>query len=176
MRRLCLTLLCGLVAVPAALAAAHATGDGVLELSDATGIVVLNGSRGTVWGQMSNGRLAVTDPLVGDGTIRVSGPVGMSVTPGTTDTTTVYRGKNLHFRVTGGKYKLWFKGSGIDLTAVGVGSVQFTGDAFADDTGKYSLDSEKWNPVPVNLTTVRFGVQPAPAPAPAPVPVPAPAP
>src|SRR5690349_15577960 len=32
MRRLCLILLCGLVAVPAAYAAAGATGDGVLEL------------------------------------------------------------------------------------------------------------------------------------------------
>jgi hypothetical protein len=165
MRRFCLTLLCGLVAVPAALAAAHATGDGVLELSAATGTVVLNGTRGTVWGQMDKGRLVVTDPLAGDGGVFVSG--AEKVSPGVAENTTVYQGRDLHFRVTGGKVKLWFKGSGIDLTAVGVGSAQLIGDAFTDDTGKYSVDSGKWNPVPVYPTRVNFGVQPTqPAPAP----------
>jgi hypothetical protein len=165
MRRFCLTLLCFLVAVPAALAAADATGDGVLELSAATGTVVLNGTRGTIWGQMDKGRLVVTDPLAGDGAVYVSGG---KVTPGVAENVTVYQGRDLHFRVTGGKVKLWFKGSGLDLTAVGVGSVQLIGDAFTDDTGKYSVDSGKWNPVPVYPTLVNFGVQPKPAPAPAP--------
>jgi hypothetical protein len=169
MRRLCLTLLCGLVAVPAALAASAATGDGVLELKAATGTVVLTGVRGTVWGQMDKGKLVVTDPVAGDGTIYVSG--AETVTPGKTDGVTIYSGRDIHFRVTGGKYKLVFRGTtadlsavGIDLTAVGVGSVQMTGDAFADDTGKFALDSGKWNPVPVWAVTKQFGVQPAPAP------------
>jgi hypothetical protein len=162
MRRLCLTMLCCLVAVPAALAAAHATGDGVLELSDANGTVVLNGTRGTAWGQMSNGKLVVTDPVAGDGVIYVNG--AETVLPGKTENVTIYQGKDLHFRVTGGKYKLSFKGSGIDLTAVGVGSAQLTGNPPADKTGEYSVDSEKWNPVPVFPTRVNFGVPPAPAP------------
>jgi hypothetical protein len=162
MRRLCLTMLCCLVAVPAALAAANATGDGVLELSDANGTVVLNGTRGTAWGQMSVGKLVVTDPIAGDGVIYVSG--AETVQLGKTDNITIYQGKDLHFRVTGGKYKLSFKGSGIDLTAVGVGSAQLTGNPLADKTGEYSVDSEKWNPVPVFPTRVNFGVPPAPAP------------
>jgi hypothetical protein len=162
MRRLCLTLLCGLVAVPAALAASHATGDGVLEIKDASGIVVLNTTRGTIWGQVTKGTLVVTDPLAGDGAVYVSG--AEKVAPGVAENVTKYSGRDLHFRVTGGKARLWFKGSGIDLTAVGVGSVQFTGDAFAPDTGDFAVDSGKWNPVPVNTATFRFGVQAATAP------------
>jgi hypothetical protein len=168
MRRLCLTLLCGLVAVPVAVAATDATGDGVLELKAATGTVVLTGSRGTAWGQMDKGRLVVTDPLPGDGAVFVSGG---TVTAGKTDGVVVYTGRDIHFRVTGGKYKLAFRGMssdlsavGVDLTAVGVGSVQLTGDAFAEDTGKYAIDSGKWTTVPVWQITKPFGVQPAPTP------------
>jgi hypothetical protein len=161
MRRLCLTLLCGLVAVPAALAAAHATGDGVLELKAGAGSIVLAGTRGTVWGQMDSGRLVATDPLLGDGAIFVSGAEGIEQKD---DNVTVYTGKDLHFRVTGGKYRLRFKGAGIDLTAVGVGGAWLTGDAFSDP-GDYSLDNGKWISLPV-LTTryVRFGVQPVTTP------------
>jgi hypothetical protein len=161
MRRLCLTLLCGLVAVPAALAASHATGDGVLEIQNGAGIVVLNTTRGTVWGQLAKGKLVVTDPLAGDGTVFVSG--AERVWPGVAENTTTYQGKDLRFRVTGGKARLWFKAiAGLDLTAVGVGNAQFTGDAFTDP-GDYAVDSGKWKPVPVYATiTVPFGVQPAP--------------
>ena len=164
MRRLCLTLLCGLVAVPAALAAAHATGDGVLELRAAAGVIVLNGSRGTLWGQMDTGKLVVTDPVLGDGVVFVSG--AETITPGKTENTTVYSGKDLHFRVTGGKYRLAFiKASGIDLAAVGVGTAQLTGDPFVDP-GDYALDNGKWKSLPVTPQTVRFGVQPTPPPSP----------
>lgn len=169
MRRLCLTLLCGLVAVPAALAASHATGDGVLELQGATGTMTLTGSRGIVWGQMDRGKLIVTDPVAGDGAIYVSG--ADTVTAGRNETVTVYTGRNIHFRVTGGKYKLVFRGPtpdlsavGVDLTAVGIGSVLLAGDAFATDTGKYAVDSGKWNTVPVWPISKQFGVQPAPTP------------
>jgi hypothetical protein len=168
MRRLCLTLLCGLVAVPAAVAASHATGDGVLEIQSATGTVVVTGSRGTAWGQMEKGKLVVTDPVANDGVVYVNGADGV---PGKAEGVTVYNGKNIHFRVTGGKYKLSFRGPtpdlsavGVSLTAVGVGSVQLTGDAFATDTGKYAIDSGKWNTVPVWPISKQFGVQPAPTP------------
>jgi hypothetical protein len=162
MRRLCLTLLCGLVAAPAALAATRATGDGVFELKDAAGTVSLTGTRGTVWGQMDSGKLIVSDPFTGDGGVFVSGAEVVK----TGDTVTTYSGKDLRFRVTGGKYKLVFKGtvnglpaSGIDLTAVGVGVAQLTGDAFVD-SGDYALDNGKWTPLTVLPHTVRFGVQP----------------
>jgi len=167
MRRLCLTLLCSLVAVPAALAASHATGDGVLDLKAASGTVILVGTRGTVWGQMDNGKLIVTDPVAGDGAIFVSGAEDVHPID---DTHTSYTGKNLRFRVTGGRYKLVFKGAvsdlpavGIDLTAVGVGTALLAGDPFVD-SGDYAVDNRKWTPLPVLQKKVPFGVQPTTAP------------
>jgi hypothetical protein len=158
MRRLCLILLCGLVAVPAALAAVGTTGDGVLELSKVNGTVVVNGSRGTLWGQIDKGRVVVTDPIVGDGRVLVSGYE--NVKPGAIDGTTVYSGTDLRFRVTGGKYKLVIKGAGIYFTAIGLGSAQLSGDVLADDPGVYAVDSGKWIPVPFFPASrlVPFGV------------------
>lgn len=159
MRRLCLILLCGLVAVPAAYAAARATGDGVLELSSVDGSVTINGTRGSLWGQMDKGKLVATDLSPGDGLMLVSG--AESVKPSLTDPSTItYRGNNIHFRVTGGRYKLVFKGTSIDLTAVGVGTAQLTGDVLSDDPGDYAVDGGKWIPVLFAPRFVQFGVQP----------------
>jgi len=161
MRRLCLILLCGLVAVPAALAAARAPGDGVLELSKVNGSVVVTGTRGTLWGQIDKGRVVVTDPVVGDGQVLVSG--AETKRAGLLEGTTIYGGTDIRFRVTGGRYKLALKGSGIDLTAVGVGTAQLAGDLLAETSGNYSLDSGKWIPVPYFPASrvVLFGLQPA---------------
>jgi hypothetical protein len=162
MRRLSLILLCGLIAAPAALAGARAPGDGVLELRAVDGIVVVAG-KGVVWGQMDKGRLAVNDLAAGDGEILVSGWEQKS--PGNCDTCTVYRGRDLHYRVTGGKYRLAFQGVGIDFSAVGVGTAQLTGEVTADDTGDYALDGGKWTAVPWLKRAVTFPVQPVPSPA-----------
>ena len=158
MRRLCLILLCGLIAVPAALAAVGSTGDGVLELQNVNGVVVVTGSRGTLWGQMDKGKLVVTDPNLNDGQIFVSGADHTIVRD---ENVTVYSGADIHFRVTGGKYRLAFVGSGIDLTAVGVGTAQLSGDLLADDPGVFAIDSGKAIPVPYSPAKrfVQFGVQ-----------------
>jgi len=159
MRRLCLILLCGLVAAPVAVASVRATSDGVFELRDVTAAsAVINGTRGSIWGQMDSGRLTVTDPLPDDGQIYVTGAEHSR--PGLNENVTVYTGKNIHFRVTGGKYRLSFKGSGIDLTAVGVGTVSLLGDFFAVDAGDYRIDGVKWINVPLVVKTVTFGSLP----------------
>lgn len=156
MRRLCLTLLCGLLTIPAAaLAASRAASDGVLELRGVSGNVTLIGQRGTVWGQLDKGRLVVTDPVSGDGEIYVT---GADRTRPVSENITVYVGSGLHFRVVGGKYKLAFqKASGLDLTAVGVGNALVIGDITLDKTGAYSLDGGKWVPVPYFQRSVQFG-------------------
>jgi hypothetical protein len=165
MRRLLLTLLCGLFVVPAvALAAPRTTGDGVLELQSVDGAVTIGTSyaqpaKGALWGQMDSGRLVVFDPVSGDGNIYVSGweSKGTWPTPGDFPDATVYRGTNLHFRVTGGKYRLMFLGKGIDLTAVGVGTAWLNGDASEDSAGRYAVDSAKWLPVPQLPTSTKLG-------------------
>jgi hypothetical protein len=161
MRRLFVILLVSLVAVPAAVAARSATGDGVLELKSADGKVSIGRdatpARGILWGQMDKGKLVVTDPLTGDGQVLVSG-YDKKPTTTITDTgaiVTTYVGTNLHFRVTGGKYRLFFDGSGIDLTAIGVGVAYLTGDPLADDAGYYALDSGKWVPMPVSFVSAK---------------------
>jgi hypothetical protein len=170
MRRSIVIVLCALAAAPAALAATRAAGDGVLELRDVYGTVSIGKdiqpARGVLWGQMDRGKLTVVDPVQNDGQIFVSGYEKRTVVS-TADTggptVVVYSGSNLHFRVTGGKYRLWFRGTGVDLTAVGVGSATMTADVFAYDPGDYSLDnSDKWTPLPYITRTVRFGVQPVP--------------
>lgn len=162
MRRLSLILLSCLIVAPAALAGARAAGDGVLELRSVDGTVLVAG-KGVVWGQMDKGRLAVNDLVAGDGEILVSGAVQKH--PGSCEQCTVYTGRDIHFRVTGGRYRLFFQGAGIDFSAVGVGSAQLTGDLMVDDTGDYALDGGKWTAVPWLKHIVYFGVQPAPAPA-----------
>jgi len=107
---------------------------------------------------MDKGTLRVTDPVIGDGQILVSGYE--TKRPGLSDRVTIYSGIDLHFRVTGGKYRLSFRGTGVDATAVGVGVAQLTGDLLADDTGEYAIDGGKWIPVPWLERTVLFGTQP----------------
>jgi hypothetical protein len=158
MRRLCLILLCGLVAVPAAVAASRATGDGVLELRTVNGAVTVNGGRGVLYGQMDKGRLTVTDPLPGDGQIFVSG--AERTRAGLDDNQKIYIGTDIHFRITGGRYRLQFVGSGIDFTAIGTGTAWLTGNATSDETGDYALDDGKWTPVPWLKVGVPFGTPP----------------
>ncbi|HEU5363358.1 MAG TPA: hypothetical protein VFU56_08430 [Gaiellaceae bacterium] len=162
MRRLFVILLASLVAVPAALAAKRAVGDGVLELKSADGRVVIGKdatpARGLLWGQMDRGKLIVVDPLPGDGNqVLVSGAERKSP-PLYNDSgalVTTYWGANLHFRVTGGKYRLVFDGTGIDLTAIGTGIAYLTGDPNAVDAGYYAVDSGKWVPMPVSLVSTK---------------------
>lgn len=166
MRRLALLLLAAVAVVPtAALAARSAPGDGVFELRAVNGMVVLTG-KGVIWGQMDHGSLRVTDldPTVGLAPL-VSGAEHVRATDD--PNTTIYVGSNIHFRLTGGKYRFRFHGTSIDLTAVGVGVGALTGEpSFSGKTGSYAVDGGSWTPVPLFERDVPFGTQPAPTPGP----------
>ena len=176
MRRLPVILLCALMVAPAAFAAGRATGDGVLELKAVYGTVQFGKegqpARGALWGQMDKGKLVVTDPVATDPqTIFVSGWEHKSppTVLDTGATVTTYWGSNLHFRVTGGKYRLLFSGQGLDLTAIGVGVAYLNGDDDVLDPGYFARDSGDWQPIPLASPTtgvrgvpVPFGTQPPP--------------
>jgi hypothetical protein len=166
-------LVSALVGVPSALAGSSSANDGVLELKTMNGTATIgtiaNLARGAVWGQLDSGTLTVLDPLASDGKVFVSGYDKKPVAKDTLDgRLTTYAGKNLHFRVTGGVYKLVVVGTGLDLTAVGVGVAYLNGDLRYADDGSYAVDDGKWLPVlPVISSTkppgvpVPFGTQPA---------------
>jgi hypothetical protein len=172
MRRFLVILMCALAAVPAALAGSNASGDGVLELKAVYGKVTIGKeiqpARGLLWGQMDSGKLVVEDPILGDGKILVTGWETKVSTPASTfDGTpaeTTYTGTNIHFRVTGGKYRLIFRGSGIDLTAIGAGAAILNASETALDAGYYAFDAGDWTPAPLfTVKSVTFGTQtPAP--------------
>lgn len=175
MRPVLITLLCAFVAVPAALAAPRATGDGVLELQDVYGKVQMGSlvqpARGTLWGQVDSGTILATDPTgPGDGQILVSGWDTRTVqladpTSPTGPRVIVYRGSDMRFRVTGGKYRIQFvNASDLNLTAVGGGFAILNGSVTAADPGTYALDSGNWLPVPLASDTtlnhrIPFGTQ-----------------
>jgi hypothetical protein len=161
--RLPLTLLASLILVPAAFAATGSTGDGVFELKAVYGTVQIGTNvlpaRGVLWGQMDRGTMRVLDPVLGDGQVLVSGWENRSYGLSADGLkVTIYSGRDLHFRVTGGTYKLWFRGAGIDLTAVGIGVAYLDGDENAVDAGDYAVNSGKWTPMPI------FTAKPSPVP------------
>jgi hypothetical protein len=162
MRRFLSTLLASLIVAPAAFAAAHSTGDGVFELNAVYGTVQIGTTsqpaRGVLWGQMDKGEMRVLDPISGDGQILVSGYESKyPITNADGLKVTVYSGRDLHFRVTGGRYKLWFKGQGLDLTAVGAGVAYLDGDENAVDAGDYAVNSGDWVAMPTFQKRIPFG-------------------
>jgi hypothetical protein len=164
MRRLSFTLLCVLMlaVVPAALAAAGANGDGVLELRDVNATTVtIKGTKGVIWGQIDRGQLRVTD-LNPDDNVSALVSGGWLKLPTADPAVTLYTGKNIHFRFPGGRYQLTIVGTGIDFTAVGVGKAWLAGDPDTVDDGDYAIDGGKWQPVPVLKKLVTFGVQTPP--------------
>lgn len=162
MRRLALILLVATAVVPAAaLAARSAAGDGVLELKSVNGLVILTG-HGVIWGQMDKGWMKVTDPDPTDG--QQPFVSGADHTRPAGENATTYWGTNIHFRFTsGGRYRIrFFKASGINVTAIGVGTADITGDPLATDTGSYALNGGKWQPVPLSEKVIAFPPPAAP--------------
>ena len=159
MRRLSLILLVSLLALPAAALAARADkGDGVFELKAANGTFDLVG-HGIVLGQLDHGVLRVQDLTPNDTQeIAVSGAERQHASDD--PNTMVYIGSNIHIRISGGKYHIHFKGSGVDLTAVGVGMAELAATPLAFDPGNYRLDGAKWTAVPFIDKFVPYGAQP----------------
>ena len=105
---------------------------------------IVTGTRGTLWGQIDKGKVVVTDPVVGDGQVLVSG--AETKRAGMVEGTTIYGGTDIRFRVTGGRYRLALKGSGIDLTAVGVGTAQLAGRPARRDLGQLRARQRQMDP------------------------------
>jgi hypothetical protein len=97
-----------------------------------------------VIGSFAKGRVIVTDPIDGDGT----GPIvsGDDWHRDRGDTTDIYGGTRVRFRLIGGTFKIVVIGRGVNLSVVGRGTVTLNGEGTLDD-GSYSLNGGDYLPV-----------------------------
>ena len=145
MRTLLVSLALVALAVPAAAVSARVdTADGTLSVTDGRGTFTVS-ARGGVIGSITRGRVIVTDPIDGDGT----GPIvnGDDWHRDRSDTTTVYGGTRVRFRLIGGSFRIRVIGVGVNLSVVGRGIVTLNGQGTEDD-GTYSFNGAPYAPVP----------------------------
>lgn len=147
--------------VPLATAADTAT-DGTLSVKRGRGAIVLK-LRGTVFGQVKNGRVQVTDfkPLDTNDpqfTCRTRvRHIGARIS--------LCKGKNIGFRVNDGRFNVNVQGNGIWISAVGRGpvTVDGAGDQGVAD-GVMSVDNAPYESLPDLLTTITLGTTAPPGP------------
>jgi hypothetical protein len=142
MRKLVLVMLVAL-ALPAAASAVPAErGDGTLAVKNATGRITI-AARGALLGRVEEGVFVVADLSPGgNDEIQVFGNDQKPQVRG--NGTTVYRGTDMRFRVVGGLYSVSVTGSGINVSAVGRGTVQGIGMSdglFSSDGAPFKLAS-----------------------------------
>lgn len=151
MRKLVLVMLVALAFPGAALAVRTERGDGTLAVKSATGRIAIS-ARGTLLGRIDDGAIAVVDLSPGgNDDIQVFGNDQKPQVRG--NGTTVYKGTDMRFRVVGGLYAVVVTGSGINLSAVGRGSVQGLG--LSD--GLFSSDGTPFRYAPPFGYSATFG-------------------
>lgn len=157
-------LACAAVAAVAAASSLAARADptaGTLSVDNGKGVVMLD-LRGAILGRLASGTLKVTDrtpldrfdPLV----------VGRKVTQVRIGPRSVlYKGQSLRFRMLGGTTRVVAHGAGIDVSAVGYGTVILDAEPklVGDEVGVYSLDGvdcsvEPQNCLPLPTDPARF--------------------
>jgi hypothetical protein len=123
---------------------------GLLTVTSARGKVVLQG-QGPLVGQLDAGQLEIRDLTPTD---RFS-PLVLGVPRGRI---VALRGKDVGFRVPGGRYRIVVRGEGISLSARGTGVVQLDGEPdTVGETGTFAVDDVAAAPVPDEPTRVTFG-------------------
>jgi hypothetical protein len=159
MRRLlliCLLAVLGLSAAVSATAAPLAPGDGTLAVRNANGdagqLCVALSISGAAIGQVNRGRITVLPGLGPDPDI-----TGADKQIDRADGSTVYIGTNLRFRAVGGTFRIRIFGTGIDVNAVGQGTVRLAGSTAALNPGRFSLNGGAWTPLPAEGATFTIG-------------------
>jgi hypothetical protein len=138
--------------------------DGTVSVKNGAGGILLSPFSGAAVARVAHGKIKITDPLPGDGDgAQVWGcdnsPGGVDLT----DTTTVCTGDNLRFRAAGGRYKIWIKGSGIFLSAVGRGSVTLNGAGDGPTVtpdGVFSINDAPYRSLPDDGKTFSLAAAP----------------
>jgi hypothetical protein len=163
MRKSLLVLLVFLLAVSAAASAALAStkADGELSVDSGRGKIWVD-ARGGIIGRFTEGRVTILDLTPDDAFVPV--PFGDELPPVILPNgAVVFRGTNVRFRLVGGRYRVFVHAVGIDLSAVGNGSVWLESDG-TRSPGTYSLDGDdcqlaraKCKPLPFERTKFKLG-------------------
>ena len=160
MKRLGLSLLASALVLPAAaLAGVRAAGDGTLVVRDANAKVEIKNARGTIFGHLDKGWLQVTDYNQDDSRDPEVNGAKTSWPVNATGSTWRYRGTDIRFRFFGGRYSITVAGTGIDISAVGRGTVTLSGltTVTDGDYGTYAVDGHKFLPIQLLPTVDTFG-------------------
>lgn len=163
MRRLIVLIGVLVFAAPAvAGAVVRGPGDGTLVVESAQGVITL-AVRGGIIGRFDSGTLEVVDPVAGDG----AGPVVRGYQQkdelGSKRTRYSSEGAEVRFRLIGGLYRVKISAIGIDISAVGRGTIVLDGSGFADQPGRFSLDGGPSQPMPATPTRYTLGTPPTTA-------------
>jgi hypothetical protein len=136
------------LALPAATAArTNAPDDGTLVIKDGNVDPLVIQAKGGVVGRFDQGLLVVKDFNPDDDVDPVV--TGAGATKVVSDFTTRYSGKNIRFRFIGGRFTIKIIGGvGVDLSAVGQGTVIVGGAGTLDD-GSYSVNGGPFHNVPL---------------------------
>ena len=143
-----LVLLVLALIIPAAAHSQPPAANGTLSIREGRGVVELN-ARGSMTGRV-NGQLSITDPKPYDSRRPVV--YGATKTTYKNVRTTIYRGKNLRFRLIGARFELRIQGRAIFLSAIarGDGYIDGAGDpaenVFYD--GVWSLNDAPYQSLP----------------------------
>jgi len=148
MRRFALLLLALTLALPVAATASHAApGDGSLVVTNADGTITVQ-VKGIVFGHFDRGKMTVLDNKADNPNALVTVSNAKMDFKGP-KLNVVYSGKDVRFLFPAGSYTLRFDGNGIDLSAVGKGSLSVTGKTSATgEDGTVSVNGAKAIPLP----------------------------
>jgi hypothetical protein len=152
MRKTVLLILLALLLPAAALPGSVAPQNGTLSIREGRGVVELH-ARGSMTGRV-NGQISITDPKPYDNKRPVV--YGATKTIYKNVKTTVYRGKNVRFRLIGARFDLRIQGRAIFLSAIGRGDgvVDGSGDPTANVyyDGTWSLNDSPPQSLPDTAT------------------------
>jgi hypothetical protein len=141
MRRFSLIAVVLLLAFPAAvLASAGAVGDGSLAVSNANVKSIVVAGHGLIYGYVDQGAVTVISYTPDDSNqFQISGAAAPTKNP---SGSTRYAGSAMRFLISG-TYVLKFEGSGINLSAVGKGTVTAIGSDVSSSDGTLAANGGK---------------------------------
>jgi hypothetical protein len=151
MRKLCLIFAVAVLVAPAVVFAAdRTTGDGSLSVAGASGTIVIQG-RGVVYGHFDQGTLMVLDYRPDDPASTASISTGKLKYPYVKGPAS-FTANDVRFLFPSGRYTLELVSTGIDISAVGRGSVVATAGAVLD-AGTLAVNGAKPQPLLVRGST-----------------------